>query len=100
MEIAKGVSLAKLCHVSMPEGICAISYAEEFAAEKPDCAAWGQLRDVLAQRMNMFGAQITSLPELVRHLRALAQAIRNAKASGLSTACLEEVVLAARDPTD
>jgi len=96
LNLTAKMNLAQLCHMNL-EGICALSYAEEFATERPDWAVWLQVRDALKHRMNLLSSQITSLPERLQHMQVLDQATRNAADNHLETACLEEVVLATKE---
>jgi len=95
LSLVARMSLPQLRHRNR-EGICALSYAEQFATNT-GWADWLQLRDALKHRMKSLSSQITSLPELLQHVQLLDQAAGSATDNDLETAHLEEVVLAARD---
>mmetsp|Transcript_45553 Transcript_45553/g.90274 ORF Transcript_45553/g.90274 Transcript_45553/m.90274 type:complete len:462 (+) Transcript_45553:21-1406(+) len=95
LSIVANMSLPQLCHRNR-EGICALSYAEQFAANI-DWDDWLHVRDALKHRMSLLTSKITSLPDLLQQVQLLEQAVISATYYELETAHLEEVVLATRE---
>merc|ERR1719375_874853 len=95
LRLVTNMSLPQLCRRN-PEGICPLSYAEQFA-ENTGWTAWEHVRDAIKHRINMLCAEIMSLPELLELEQSMEQAIRSANDYAYDamdhTVHLEEVVL-------
>lgn len=96
LDLVGNMNLAQLCHLNR-EGICALSYAEQFVANAPGYVAWQHVPDAMEHRMKRLSYQITSVPELLTHVRMMEQAVGSAIHCDLETTRLKEVVLTMRD---
>lgn len=91
LSLVAKMSLPQLCHRNR-EGICALSYAEDFAAQIRGRMPWVEVRDTIKHRIVLLSSEITSLANLLEQVHMIQQAERSASHEGLETAHLQELI--------